>query len=155
MLNVFRMFGQMSGKRLAVSSDGAVSLDAVLRSGVRDQADVSAMASLDDKKLCVLLWHYHDDDVSGPAAAVEAPDPPARRPAERPDREKFQGTWVAVSQEIAGESQPHPALAETQFVFAGDRVTYRTGRRTSSWMPRRSHSSAQWRSSESAPARRL
>jgi RNA polymerase sigma factor (sigma-70 family) len=66
----------------------------------------------------------------GPAAAVEAPDPPAPRLAERPDREKLQGTWVAVSQEIAGESQTDPALAETQFVFAGDRVTYRTGRRT-------------------------
>ena len=23
------------------------------------------------KKLCVLVWHYHDDDVAGPAAAVE------------------------------------------------------------------------------------
>jgi xylan 1,4-beta-xylosidase len=70
-LNVFRMFGQMSGKRLAVESDGAVSLDAILRSGVRDKADVSALASLDEKKLCVLAWHYHDDDVPGPVAAVE------------------------------------------------------------------------------------
>src|SRR5262245_2138113 len=70
-LNVFRMFGQMSGKRLAVDSDGAVSLDAILKSGVRDRADVSALASLDGKKLCALVWHYHDDDVSGEAAAVE------------------------------------------------------------------------------------
>jgi xylan 1,4-beta-xylosidase len=70
-LNVFRMFGQMSGRRVAVDSDGAVSLNAILRKGVRDQADVSALASLDEKKLCVLVWHYHDDDVPGPAAAVE------------------------------------------------------------------------------------
>jgi xylan 1,4-beta-xylosidase len=70
-LNVFRMFGQMSGRRLAVDSDGAVPLDALLRDGVRDRADVSALASLDEKKLCVLVWHYHDDDVPGPAAAVE------------------------------------------------------------------------------------
>ena len=70
-LNVFRMFGQMSGRRLAVDSDGAVSLEAILKKGVRDKADVSALASLDEKKLCVLVWHYHDDDVPGPDAAVE------------------------------------------------------------------------------------
>jgi xylan 1,4-beta-xylosidase len=70
-LNVFRMFGRMGGRRLAVDSDGAVSLDAILKNGVRDQADVSALASLDEKKLCVLAWHYHDDDVPAPAAAVE------------------------------------------------------------------------------------
>jgi xylan 1,4-beta-xylosidase len=70
-LNVFRMFGQMSGRRLAVESDGAVPLDAMLRRGVRDQADVSALACLEGKKLCVLVWHYHDDDLPGPLAAVE------------------------------------------------------------------------------------
>jgi xylan 1,4-beta-xylosidase len=70
-LNVFRMFGRMSGKRLPASSDAAASLDAILKSGVRDQADVSALASLDEKQLCVLVWHYHDDDALGPVAAVE------------------------------------------------------------------------------------
>ena len=69
-LNVFRMFARMSGKRLAVNSDGALSLDAILKDGVRDRPDVSALAGLDNKKLCVLVWHYHDDDVAGPDAAV-------------------------------------------------------------------------------------
>ena len=32
--------------------------------------DVAALASLDGDKLCVLVWHYHDDDVPGPDAAV-------------------------------------------------------------------------------------
>jgi xylan 1,4-beta-xylosidase len=70
-LNVFRMFSKMSGRRLAVESDGAVPLDTLLKRGVRDRPDVSALASLDKNKLCVLVWHYHDDDVSGPEAAVE------------------------------------------------------------------------------------
>ena len=70
-LNVFRMFGKMSGRRLAVESDGAVSLREILRRGVRDEPDVSALASLDRGKLCVLAWHYHDDDVPGPAADVK------------------------------------------------------------------------------------
>jgi xylan 1,4-beta-xylosidase len=70
-LNVFRMFSLMAGQELAVESDGAVSLDAMLRNGVRNQPDVAALASLDANKLCVLVWHYHDDDLPGPPAAVE------------------------------------------------------------------------------------
>src|SRR6185503_16132637 len=45
--------------------------DEILRRGVREKPDVSAVASLDKDKLCVLLWHYHDDDVPGAEAEVE------------------------------------------------------------------------------------
>jgi xylan 1,4-beta-xylosidase len=69
-LNVFRMFARMRGQRLGVQSDGAVLLDEMLRTGARAKPDVAAIASLDDKKLCVLAWHYHDDDVAGPQAEV-------------------------------------------------------------------------------------
>jgi xylan 1,4-beta-xylosidase len=69
-LNVFRMFARMSGDRLAVESDRQVPLRRIVRRGVRDEPDVAAMASLDRDKLCVLVWHYHDDDVSGPDADV-------------------------------------------------------------------------------------
>lgn len=69
-MNVFRMFSEMSGDRLLVSSDAAVSLPEMLRSGVRGKADVSALASLDGNKLAILVWHYHDDDLPGPDAAV-------------------------------------------------------------------------------------
>jgi len=70
-LNVFRMFAKMGGKRLTVTGDGAVPLDVILKRGVREIPDVSALASLEEKKLSVLVWHYHDDDVPGPDAAVE------------------------------------------------------------------------------------
>ncbi len=69
-LNVFRMFSQMRGRRLAVHSDAAVPLDTMLKSGVRGQPDVAALASRDDDQLCVLVWHYHDDDLPGAAAEV-------------------------------------------------------------------------------------
>jgi xylan 1,4-beta-xylosidase len=69
-LNVFRMFSRMAGHRLAVSSDGAVALDEMLRSGVRTNPDVSALATLHERKLSVLLWHYHDDDLGGPDASI-------------------------------------------------------------------------------------
>jgi xylan 1,4-beta-xylosidase len=70
-LNVFRMFAKMTGKRVATNSDGAVPLDAILKDGVRGVPDVAALASLDAGKLCVMLWHYHDDDLPGPAADVD------------------------------------------------------------------------------------
>jgi xylan 1,4-beta-xylosidase len=70
-LNVFRMFSQMSGRRLDVASDHAVALPVMMREGVRGEPDVSALACLDAHTLCVLAWHYHDDDVAGPDAAVE------------------------------------------------------------------------------------
>jgi xylan 1,4-beta-xylosidase len=70
-LNVFRLFAKMSGQRLTVESDAAISLDEILRTGVRGKPDVSAFASLDQNKLDVLVWHYHDDDLPGPEAEVE------------------------------------------------------------------------------------
>ncbi len=70
-LNVFRMFGLMGGGRLAVESTGEVGLEAIRTGGVRGKPDVSALASLRESKLCVLVWHHHDDDVPGPAAEVE------------------------------------------------------------------------------------
>src|SRR5688500_8648168 len=70
-LNVFRMFSKMNGRQLPVQSDGAIPLDEITRRGVRTKPDVSALASSDGKSVAVLLWHYHDDDVTGPLANVE------------------------------------------------------------------------------------
>jgi xylan 1,4-beta-xylosidase len=69
-LNVFRMFSRMGGERLATRSTASVPLDTILAEGVRGTPDVSAMASLEGDRVSVLLWHYHDDDVPGPDAAV-------------------------------------------------------------------------------------
>ena len=70
-LNVFRMFAKMSGQKLAVESSAGFDADTIRTKGVRGSPDVSALASLDKNKLCVLVWHYHDDDVPGPDANVD------------------------------------------------------------------------------------
>jgi xylan 1,4-beta-xylosidase len=70
-LNVFRMLSRMGGVRVACSSTGEIALDAVVSGGVRGAPDVAALASLGEERLCVLVWHYHDDDVAGPGAQVE------------------------------------------------------------------------------------
>jgi xylan 1,4-beta-xylosidase len=69
-LNVFRMFSKMRGQRVAVESDRAVALETILRSGVREEPDVTGFASADGGKLFVMVWHYHDDDLPGPEANV-------------------------------------------------------------------------------------
>lgn len=69
-LNVFRMFSQMGRRRIAATSDAAVPLDDIVANGVRGRPDVSALASRDDNRITILAWHYHDDDVPGPAAEV-------------------------------------------------------------------------------------
>ena len=69
-LNVFRMFSRMPAERVAVTSSAAVPLDAIVSGGVRGAPDVSALASRDQHQLAILVWHYHDDDVAGPAADV-------------------------------------------------------------------------------------
>jgi xylan 1,4-beta-xylosidase len=65
-LNVFRMLGQMGGDRVAVQSSGAVPLATVRDTGVRDHADINALASRQPRAISVLVWNYHDDDL--PAA---------------------------------------------------------------------------------------
>ncbi|HXC98506.1 MAG TPA: beta-xylosidase [Verrucomicrobiae bacterium] len=70
-LNVFRMFSLMSGQRLDTQSDHAVPLNEIISSGVRAQPDISALASLDQNQLCIMVWYYHDDDLPGPDAAVD------------------------------------------------------------------------------------
>ena len=70
-LNTFRMFSRMSGLRVEAHSSEELPLDDIVQNGVRGKPDVAALASLDGKKLAVLAWYYHDDDVAGPDAAVE------------------------------------------------------------------------------------
>ena len=72
-LNVFRMFSKMGvGKRVKAESSGQVSLDAILKGGVRgDTADVGVLAAVDNSVLAILIWHYHDDDIAGSPALVE------------------------------------------------------------------------------------
>jgi xylan 1,4-beta-xylosidase len=70
-LNVFRMYSKMSGQRLAATSSAEIALEEIVKSGVREKPDVGVLASRDGQKLAVMVWHYHDDDVAGPDAAVE------------------------------------------------------------------------------------
>ncbi|MFO0906983.1 MAG: hypothetical protein U0794_01235 [Isosphaeraceae bacterium] len=70
-LNVFRMFSLMDGRRLAATSSGMLPLDAILKDGVRQAPDVGVLAARAGNVVTVFAWHYHDDDVPGPDAEVK------------------------------------------------------------------------------------
>jgi xylan 1,4-beta-xylosidase len=69
-MNVFKMFSRMGGKYIQATSDRQISLDQIMATGVRGDADVGAVATIDGKKVAILVWHYHDDDLPGPEANV-------------------------------------------------------------------------------------
>jgi xylan 1,4-beta-xylosidase len=70
-MNVFRMFAKLGPDQLAATSDAELPLDEIMAHGVRGQADVGTLATRTrDGKIAVLLWHYHDDDLPGPDAAI-------------------------------------------------------------------------------------
>jgi xylan 1,4-beta-xylosidase len=68
--NILRMYSKMDGQRIIATSDSAVALDAIMSRGVREKPDVGALASMGTNKIAVMVWHYHDDDIKGPAAEV-------------------------------------------------------------------------------------
>ncbi len=69
-LDVFRMFGLMEGERVRAESSGAVSLDGMVEKGVKDVADVNAIATERERLISVLVWNYHDDNVMAPDAQI-------------------------------------------------------------------------------------
>ncbi|MFZ6719083.1 GH39 family glycosyl hydrolase [Undibacterium sp. Ji49W] len=63
-LNVFRMLGMMSGKRVEVSGDIAYTTEAVIKTGVSaERTDINALATKDKKTVSILVWNYHDTDI--------------------------------------------------------------------------------------------
>lgn len=69
-INVFKLFSKMTGDRIAATSNREMPVEVMMRDGVRGAPDVGTQASIDGDRVSVLVWHYHDDDVAGPDAAV-------------------------------------------------------------------------------------
>lgn len=70
-LNVFRMYGMMSGNRVEVKGNQNYTFSMVRDSSVRKKADIDALASKDQRSAAVMVWHYHDDDVNAEDATIE------------------------------------------------------------------------------------
>jgi xylan 1,4-beta-xylosidase len=70
-LNLFRMTGMMTGERVMATSTGEVPLEELVKTGVRQAPDVDAFATRSEHEAAVMVWNYHDDDVTVPDAEVQ------------------------------------------------------------------------------------
>jgi xylan 1,4-beta-xylosidase len=71
-LNIFRMFGMMAGKRVGISGDLAYDYTTVRDSSVRgDKPDISAFAVTGDSAAGIMVWNYHDVNILRPETGVE------------------------------------------------------------------------------------
>jgi xylan 1,4-beta-xylosidase len=70
-LNAFRMFGLLGSERVKVSSTGALPTEQLVSSGVRQQPDISAIATRKNQEVEIMIWNYHDEDVDAPDAPVD------------------------------------------------------------------------------------
>lgn len=69
--NIYRMFGMMSGTRVNVSG-GKYDLKTMVDKGVKEkEADINALASKDKNSVAVMVWNYHDNDISVAPSDVE------------------------------------------------------------------------------------
>ncbi len=69
-LNVFRMFGKMSGNRVEVTGTNFYPLKTVRDSSIRNGTDIGGLASTTKNTAAVLVWNYHDDDVQEAATII-------------------------------------------------------------------------------------
>lgn len=70
-LNVFRMYGLMQGNRLTVNNANEIPLDSMLKNSVHgSKHDIHSLASVDKNTVAVMVWNYHDADVTEEAAPV-------------------------------------------------------------------------------------
>lgn len=70
-LNVFRMFAMMRGKRVAVTGNRMYDLKTFVDSSVRKQTDIGGIAVKDKNAVTIMIWNYHDEDKQAPAENIE------------------------------------------------------------------------------------
>jgi xylan 1,4-beta-xylosidase len=70
-LNAFRMLGLLGAERVKVSSSGSLPSDEIVHNGVRAQSDINAIATHKDREVEVLVWNYHDDNVTSESAPID------------------------------------------------------------------------------------
>ncbi|MFC0772138.1 GH39 family glycosyl hydrolase [Terrimonas alba] len=71
-LNVFRMYGLMKGNRINVQNANEILLDSLLKNSIRgNQPDIHALATADKTSTSVMVWNYHDADVTDEPSPVK------------------------------------------------------------------------------------
>jgi xylan 1,4-beta-xylosidase len=86
-LNVFKMLGKLGGRRILLSSSGALGADRIIANKVLGRPDIDGLAAASADAAQILIWNYHDDVAAGQPAAV--------RLAVQPPRESIRSARIA------------------------------------------------------------
>ena len=71
-LNVFRMYAMMKGNRVRLSGDIAYDVVTTRDSSVRgEKPDINALATIDSTSLAIMVWNYHDMNITGDTGSIE------------------------------------------------------------------------------------
>jgi len=70
-LNGFKMLGMLRGRRIPVTSSGALSLAHIISRSVRARPDVDGLAAATDERVQVLIWNYHDDMINVAPSSIQ------------------------------------------------------------------------------------
>ena len=70
-LNAFRMLGLLGSERLQAVSSSALPVEEILRTGVRGEADINAIATRKEREIEILIWNYHDEDLPTASAKID------------------------------------------------------------------------------------
>ena len=70
-LNAFKMLGMLQGRRIPLTSSGALGLEQILEKGIRYKPDIDGLAVATKESVQTLMWNYHDDMVKAAPASVE------------------------------------------------------------------------------------
>ncbi|KAI6791342.1 hypothetical protein KC332_g17661 [Hortaea werneckii] len=71
-LNIFRAFGMLTGRRVASHGSGEIALNTVVNESVVAEPDVGVLAAFNETtdRLAVMVWNYYDDDLPKPDADI-------------------------------------------------------------------------------------
>jgi xylan 1,4-beta-xylosidase len=70
-LNGFMMLGRLEGKRVPLSSSGALGAERIISEKVLKSPDIDGLASASENKVQVVLWNYHDDIIDAEPNEVQ------------------------------------------------------------------------------------
>ncbi len=60
-LNGFKMLSMLEGKRVPLSSSGALGAEKIIEEKVRKVPDIDGLATVNKETVQIVLWNYHDD----------------------------------------------------------------------------------------------
>ena len=108
-LNAFRMFSLLAEQRVATANSVRRDLTALMKPEARASTDIDVLATRGPRAVSAIVWHHHDDGVSGPAqpATLRTPygsrqPPPHRHQFPRRTRKPTPHSFLAVRENRCG-----------------------------------------------------